>query len=79
MTAARQEWPGIDGAVNHREKHYGHRKACCARVEDGLDGFIKLGLPGSGHDGIDHVNFGMVQNSINLLLKMGLWGVFRSF
>lgn len=43
-------------------------------MENGLDGFIKLGLPGSGHDGIDYVNLGKAQNSINLLLKMGLWG-----
>lgn len=47
---------------------------CCARVENGLDGCIRLGLPGSGHDGIDRVNLGKAQNSINLLLQMGLWG-----
>ena len=51
-------------------------RRCCAQAENGLDGFIKLGLPGSGRDGIDRVNLGKAQNSINLLLQMGLWGYF---
>lgn len=38
-------------------------RCCCALMENGLDGFIKLGVPGSGHDGIDHVNLGEAQNS----------------
>lgn len=35
---------------------------CCALMENGLDGFIKLGLLGSGLDGIDRVNLGKAQN-----------------
>lgn len=35
----------------------------CALMGNGLEDFIKLGWPGSGHNGIDQVNLGKAQNS----------------
>lgn len=35
----------------------------CALMGNGLKDFIKLGLPSSGHDGIDRVDLGKAQNS----------------
>lgn len=48
MTAAHQEWPGIDGAVNQGRNVTAIARHCGALVGNGLEDFIKLGLPGSG-------------------------------
>ena len=36
---------------------------CCAFMGTGLKDFVKLGLPGSGHDGIDCVSLGKAPDS----------------
>lgn len=64
MRTAHQEWPRVDGAVNQGRSIMAITRHRCALVGNGLQGFIKLGLPGSGHDGIDRVNLGKAPNSV---------------